>query len=185
MSRLSPFSRSKQQRNEDIEVTGSIVKGDVVDAFSMSHSHVKDTQPAVQELSKTAKKTRAILSNQGHRNDTPLTALNVSRTSDDPKSAWQAIQTPATNHDLTDDLRPPIESMQDMTPWSASYRFPACTECDSLKEKADALPDMVVVPFADAVHDIPLDGWEDEWVSKARYTGPKLDEPKIDFVYNC
>jgi hypothetical protein len=26
---------------------------------------------------------------------------------------------------------------------------------------------------------------EDDWVSKARYTGPKLKEPKLDFVYNC
>jgi hypothetical protein len=65
------------------------------------------------------------------------------------------------------------------------YRFPSHDECDNTKEKAGMLPDMLVIPFEDAVQDIDLEGWEDDWVSKARYTGPKLKEPKLDFVYNC
>ena len=75
----------------------------------------------------------------------------------------------------------PVRGAQD----SSSYHFPTQDECDNTKEKADTLPDMLVIPFEDAVQDINLEGWEDDWVSKARYTGPKLIEPKLDFVYNC
>jgi hypothetical protein len=66
-----------------------------------------------------------------------------------------------------------------------NYRFPSQDECQSLKDKADTLSDMLVVTFEDAIQDMVLEGWEDDWISKARYTGPKLNEPKIDFVYNC
>lgn len=64
------------------------------------------------------------------------------------------------------------------------YEFPSWEECESVKDTADALPDILHVPFEDAVRDVHLEGWEDEWVAKARFTGSKLKEPKIDFVYN-
>lgn len=82
-------------------------------------------------------------------------------------------------------IRHPIEALREMTPWSETYSFPTWDECESLKDKADALPDMLHVPFEQSVKDVALDGWEDEWIAKGRYTGPKLQEPKIDFVYNC
>ncbi|KAI0156692.1 hypothetical protein GGR52DRAFT_583010 [Hypoxylon sp. FL1284] len=49
------------------------------------------------------------------------------------------------------------------------------------------LPDVIRIPFEEAVQDIKLDGWEDEWFSTGRFDVDKygpLAEPKIDFVYN-
>ncbi|KAF2729814.1 hypothetical protein EJ04DRAFT_446479 [Polyplosphaeria fusca] len=71
-----------------------------------------------------------------------------------------------------------------MTPWSENYKFPTWDDCEAVKDKADILPDMIHVPFEEAVQDVILEGWEDDWVAKALYTGPRLEEPKIDFVYN-
>jgi hypothetical protein len=79
----------------------------------------------------------------------------------------------------------PIQTLKEMTPFSEAYVFPSWDECQTVKEKADDLPDMVHVPFEQSVADVVLEGWEDEWIAKARYTGPKLEEPRIDFVYNC
>lgn len=48
-------------------------------------------------------------------------------------------------------------------------------------------PDVIRIPFEDAVQDVKLDGWEDEWFSSGRFDASKegpLPEPKIDFVYN-
>ncbi|KAI1846227.1 hypothetical protein JX265_010604 [Neoarthrinium moseri] len=49
------------------------------------------------------------------------------------------------------------------------------------------IPDVIRISFEEAVQDIKLDGWEDEWFSSANFDagreGP-LPEPKIDFVYN-
>jgi len=56
----------------------------------------------------------------------------------------------------------------------------------SLEEKADLLPDIVHIPFEDAVRNVTLKGWEDEWVANAVFDTKKwgkLEEPKIDFVY--
>jgi hypothetical protein len=56
----------------------------------------------------------------------------------------------------------------------------------SLEEKADRLPEIVHIPFEDAVRNVTLDGWEDEWVASAAFDRKKwgsLEEPKIDFVY--
>ena len=56
----------------------------------------------------------------------------------------------------------------------------------SLEEKADLLPEIVHIPFEEAVRDVTLDGWEDEWVASATFDNKKwgkLEEPKIDFVY--
>ncbi|KAF2123950.1 hypothetical protein P153DRAFT_351535 [Dothidotthia symphoricarpi CBS 119687] len=71
-----------------------------------------------------------------------------------------------------------------MTAWSEHYVFPTEDGCEATKQKAGALPDLLIFPFEDSIKDVILEGWEDDWISKARYTGPKLQEPKIDFVYN-
>jgi hypothetical protein len=78
-----------------------------------------------------------------------------------------------------------IENSKEQTPWSKDYVFPSWDACQEVKEKADGLPDLLHVPFEVSVRDVVLEGWEDEWIAKARYSGPKLQEPKIDFVYNC
>lgn len=80
---------------------------------------------------------------------------------------------------------PEPSPLRSSTVWSGSYRFPSWDACERVEEKADLLPDLVVVPFEDAVDDVNLQGWEDDWISMAHFTGPKLGEPKIDFVYNC
>ncbi|KAF2273712.1 uncharacterized protein EI97DRAFT_403857 [Westerdykella ornata] len=77
----------------------------------------------------------------------------------------------------------PIGASDEKTPWSEQYDFPTWEQCQEMKEKADSLPDLIHVPFEVAVKDMVLEGWEDEWISKAHYVGPKLEEPKIDFVY--
>lgn len=79
----------------------------------------------------------------------------------------------------------PVEKLETQTPWSEHYEFPSWDQCEELKEKAEGLPDLYHVPFEVSVKDVVLEGWEDEWISKARYSGPKLDEPRIDFVYTC
>ncbi|KAF2179426.1 hypothetical protein K469DRAFT_716424 [Zopfia rhizophila CBS 207.26] len=89
---------------------------------------------------------------------------------------------PAEAHN--DNTKHPIETLKEQTPWSETYSFPSWKECESIKDKADGLPDMFHMPFEVAVTDVKLEGWEDEWISKAHYTGPHLPEPKIDFVYN-
>lgn len=58
----------------------------------------------------------------------------------------------------------------------------------TLEEKADSLPEIIHIPFEDAVKDDVLQGWEDLWISEASYDVKrwgKLDEIKIDFVYLC
>ncbi|KAI0017544.1 hypothetical protein F4780DRAFT_754921 [Xylariomycetidae sp. FL0641] len=50
-----------------------------------------------------------------------------------------------------------------------------------------ALPDVLKIPFGEAVADVALEGWEDEWFSAGHYdndTYGGLEEPKMDFVYN-
>jgi hypothetical protein len=78
-----------------------------------------------------------------------------------------------------------VEPLEEQTPWSQHYEFPSWDECQELKEKAEGLPDLLHVPFEVSVKDVVLEGWEDDWIAKARYSGPKLEEPKIDFVYTC
>lgn len=85
----------------------------------------------------------------------------------------------------TGQVQQPIEALEEMTPWSANYSFPTSDQCEQVKDRADTLPDMLLIPFEQSVKDVVLQGWEDNWIAKAEYTGPKLQEPKIDFVYNC
>lgn len=67
-------------------------------------------------------------------------------------------------------------------------RFGVANEGSALDSQADLLPDFVHVPFEEAVKDEKLVGWEDEWISNARFNRKRfgrLSEPKIDFVYLC
>lgn len=52
---------------------------------------------------------------------------------------------------------------------------------------SDVLPDVIRIPFPDAVRDVELDGWEDEWFSRGRFDVERwgrFETPKLDFVYN-
>jgi hypothetical protein len=82
-------------------------------------------------------------------------------------------------------VEPLIPPLQNSVQWYRDYRFPASEQCDGLREKTDTLPDMLVIPFEVSVRDMTLAGWEDLWVSKARYVGTHPTEPKIDFVHTC
>lgn len=58
----------------------------------------------------------------------------------------------------------------------------------SFAEHMNGLPEVVRIPFEEAVKDVSLNGWEDDWISSADFDSTKygsLDEPKLDFVYNC
>ncbi|ORX96855.1 hypothetical protein BCR34DRAFT_607507 [Clohesyomyces aquaticus] len=94
------------------------------------------------------------------------------------------IDEPETAATTGEEEKHGIIALKEMTPWSERYQFPSWDECESIKDKADALPDLLHFPFEQSVEDVVLEGWEDEWIAKGRYRGPKLKEPKIDFVYN-
>ncbi|KAH7029472.1 uncharacterized protein B0I36DRAFT_245594 [Microdochium trichocladiopsis] len=52
---------------------------------------------------------------------------------------------------------------------------------------ASRLPQVLRIPLSDAVADVELEGWEDDWFAFGQYDAYKhgrLEEPKIDFVYN-
>lgn len=55
----------------------------------------------------------------------------------------------------------------------------------SLEETGDSLPEVLFIPFEDAIKDMTLQGWEDEWIAHASFNKKwgTLEEPKIDFVY--
>jgi hypothetical protein len=58
----------------------------------------------------------------------------------------------------------------------------------TVKQLLKQLPEVIRIPFEEAVGDVELAGWEDEWFSTATYNHEEfgnLKEPKIDFVYNC
>ncbi|KAI1338183.1 hypothetical protein F5Y15DRAFT_407801 [Xylariaceae sp. FL0016] len=58
---------------------------------------------------------------------------------------------------------------------------------DDQKTLYHVRPDVVRIPFEEAVQDITLDGWEDAWFSTGQFDVGKnglLAEPRIDFVYN-
>jgi hypothetical protein len=70
----------------------------------------------------------------------------------------------------------------------ASMKFPPYTEYAQLDDQAEALPDIIHIPFEDSVKDVVLEGWEDLWFSDAELNTKKwgkLNETKIDFVYTC
>lgn len=55
-----------------------------------------------------------------------------------------------------------------------------------IEESIKELPEVIRIPFEEAVRDVELEGWEDDWFSSATYDyEKKLAEPKLDFVYNC
>jgi hypothetical protein len=125
-----------------------------------------------------------ILLDQSNKVDELLKADHPSK--DDHSEATDVDTEPDEPAETSDDISQfPIHALKEMTPFSETYVFPSWDECQTVKDKADDLPDMIHVPFEQAVADVVLEGWEDEWIAKARYTGPKLEEPKIDFVYNC
>ena len=70
----------------------------------------------------------------------------------------------------------------------AQRRFPAYFEYAAQSERAESLPDIIHIPFEDAVADVELRGWEDLWFSEAQLDIQKygvLNESKIDFIYTC
>ncbi|KAJ4024673.1 hypothetical protein NW752_003228 [Fusarium irregulare] len=88
-----------------------------------------------------------------------------------------------------EDEAPSGDSDQHTISWSdaeASYNFPPDSERLSLDAKADTLPDLIHIPFEDAVIDEELVGWEDDWFAHANFDADRwgsLEEPKIDFIY--
>lgn len=64
--------------------------------------------------------------------------------------------------------------------------FPSYEKYTALVAESDNLPDIVYIPFEDAVKDDVLTGWEAEWLMDGTYDAKKwglLKEPRIDFVY--
>lgn len=60
------------------------------------------------------------------------------------------------------------------------------TSPQGIKKLMDQLPEVIRIPFEDAVEDINIEGWEDDWFSSGTYDFDKsMEEPKLDFVYNC
>ncbi|KAH8666537.1 hypothetical protein BX600DRAFT_497336 [Xylariales sp. PMI_506] len=60
-------------------------------------------------------------------------------------------------------------------------------EDNSEKSLYELRLDTIKISFEEAVQDVELDGWEDDWFSSGTFDASKeapLAEPKIDFVYN-
>jgi hypothetical protein len=56
----------------------------------------------------------------------------------------------------------------------------------AIDELMKHLPEVIRIPFEEAVEDIELQGWEDDWFASAKFDfSRQLEEPKLDFVYNC
>lgn len=140
------------------------------EADSMLKKPLKVTQTGENDPKRKSESTATKHSASKGKNG----ASNQSRYADDRLSKAEADYT-----------QEPVRAFNATAPISANYSFPAWRQCEHVKERADTLPDMLFVPFEQAVHDMLLQGWEDDWVAKAEYTGPKLQEPRIDFVYNC
>jgi hypothetical protein len=66
--------------------------------------------------------------------------------------------------------------------------FPDSSQIAQTLEIADSLPLQVFIPLSDAVKDIELSGWEDQWFAQAIFNSSRwglLTEPKIDIIYHC
>lgn len=64
--------------------------------------------------------------------------------------------------------------------------FPPYEDYVSLVRKASMLPDVVHIPFEEAVADVELPPWAFQWISEGIYDAElwgNLTEPKIDFIY--
>ncbi len=71
---------------------------------------------------------------------------------------------------------------------SGPQKFPTYSEYAALNEMAEALPDIVHLPFEDTTSEVILQGWEDQWFADAEFDVVRwgtLNETKIDFVYTC
>jgi Stealth protein CR2, conserved region 2/Stealth protein CR1, conserved region 1 len=85
--------------------------------------------------------------------------------------------------------RPPETKLQlwpDLSPSTQGQVSLVSGDPDSLESDQHLNLDLLHVPFEEAVKDEVLNGWEDQWISEARFDqkafGP-LAEPRIDFVY--
>lgn len=58
----------------------------------------------------------------------------------------------------------------------------------TVERQMKLLPEVIRIPFEEAVSDVKLESWEDEWFSSGIFDHERygsLTKPKIDFVYNC
>jgi hypothetical protein len=91
------------------------------------------------------------------------------------------------HHGRSSDSNPltqPAEGIQ--TP----FEMPEDTTDDdsphAISSLMNQLPEVIHIPFEEAVADVELEGWEDSWFSSATYDFDRgIAEPKLDFVYNC
>ena len=116
-----------------------------------------------------------------------LKALGSAEGKDDPPAL--VIE---ASQKLIDQRRPPVIPEENpskaTTVLGGPSRFPPYAEYAELDEKAEALPDIIHIPFEVSTEDVTLVGWEDLWFSEAELDigkYGKINEPKIDFVYTC
>jgi hypothetical protein len=106
--------------------------------------------------------------NEVHRDRALLDYLKFRRTSN--SFGWLPHSQPVDKAQVSFDL--PAEKTDDKS-----------NTIDGLMKQ---LPEVIRIPFEEAVGDIELEGWEDDWFSSATYNFErKFVEPKLDFVYNC
>jgi len=134
---------------------------------------------------------------KGELDDVPVAGRNQ-KTKHNPESSQKVIENalPAlvmeASQRLIDQHQSPalktnvaaeVSESSDNT--SPPQRFPSYTEYVNLNEKAEALPDIIHVPFEVSTAEVKLQGWEDQWFANAVFVGDHLKEPKIDFLYTC
>ena len=83
----------------------------------------------------------------------------------------------------------PIPGSQPVEEHQISSKKPEDTTDDgsspAMSNLMNQLPEVVRISFEEAVADVELGGWEDNWFSSATYDFDRgMAEPKLDFVYN-
>ncbi|KAF2867465.1 hypothetical protein BDV95DRAFT_502751 [Massariosphaeria phaeospora] len=168
-----PHVHSQGQSTHNVEHAVKSAKSDEDDAMFNRKLSSFDSDRQIR-IDNTG--TKATLKQHPHRSLLPKKASED--ITEEETYLVESLDTPQgdTSH--------PLETTKKHKPLDRGYTFPSWSECEETKDKADVLPDMIHVPFEQSVRDVILEGWEDEWIATASYTGPRLDEPKIDFVYN-
>ncbi|KAI9729520.1 MAG: Xanthine phosphoribosyltransferase 1 [Claussenomyces sp. TS43310] len=91
-----------------------------------------------------------------------------------------------THQDALDVQTTMSETLNIVSDPSLPTTYPSYPETAAQHDQMKTLPDVISIPFEDAVADVVLAGWEDEWFANAHFdagTWGNLAEPKIDFVY--
>jgi len=190
-SPLIPFPRSLLRRHKGLFVLTSIVIVILWHAFSSSSSSKRAADRGVYPQWNDVYAHKEPY----HQNQLPLPQLNrepefdIEYLRSKTKKEDAAIRRQRQRQLLRDSERSRgegTETWDPENPEGALYEFPPYQAWLDLDAKADTLPDLMHIPLEEAVLDVKLEGWEDDWFGSATYDDQvwgKMKEPRVDFIY--